>query len=90
LCDIFYNKRRGDSSKISVSVEVWIFSLSLPTGDIFSPGDLFDKLDTPPEFLLLHSWDMEGFAKDAEDIITLKIPYHLVTLPRPDMTTFHH
>jgi hypothetical protein len=89
LCENFYSGR-DESDKRSISVEVWISPLSLPACDIFSPGDLFDELDTPPEFLLLHTWDMEGFAKDAEDVITLKIPYHLVALPRPDMTTFHH
>ena len=51
---------------------------------------LFDELDTPPEFLLLHTWDVERFAKDAENIITLKVPHHLVTFPRPDMTAFHY
>jgi hypothetical protein len=89
MCDNFYNGR-ADSGKSSVSVKVWISPLSPPACDIFSPGDLFDKLDTPPEFLLLHTRNMEGFAKDAEDVITLKIPHHLVTLPRPDMTTFHY
>ena len=37
------------------------------------------------------SWGgMEGFCKDAEDIVTLKIPHHLVTLPRPYMISFHY
>jgi hypothetical protein len=76
--------------KRSVTIKVRILSLSLFACNIFSPGDLFDKLDTLTESLLLQARGVEGFAKDAEDVITLKISYHLVTLPRPHMTSFHH
>jgi hypothetical protein len=76
--------------KRSVTIEVRILSLSPLACDIFSPGDLFDKLDTPTASLLLQARDVKGLAKDAEDIITLKISHHLVILPRPDMASFHY
>jgi hypothetical protein len=76
--------------KRSVTIKVRILSLFPLPCDIFSPRDLFDKLDTPTESLLLQARGVEGFAKDAEDIITLTISYHLVTPPRPDMASFHH
>jgi hypothetical protein len=75
--------------KRSVTIKVRILSLFPLACNIFSPGDLFDKLDTPTESLFLQARGMKGFAKDAEDIITFKISHHLVTLPRPDMTSFH-
>lgn len=71
-------------------VEVRVSFLSPLASEIFSPGDLLDKLDTTTEFLLFHAGGMEGFCKDTEDVVTLKIPHHLVTLPRPYMTTFHY
>jgi hypothetical protein len=58
--------------------------------NILSPGDLFDKLDTTTELFFLQARDMAGSYKDAEDIIALKIPYHIVTLTCPYMPPFHH
>jgi hypothetical protein len=71
-------------------VEVRVPSYEPFTMDILSPGDLLDELDAFTGLLLLQARGMAGSCEDAEDIITLKIPHHIVTLPRPYMTPFHH
>ena len=71
-------------------VEVRISSLSPLAVDILSPGDLLDELDAVAGLLLLQARGMAGSCKDAEDVVTLKIPHHLAALARPYMTRFHH
>jgi hypothetical protein len=74
----------------SIAVEVRIPPLSPLTMDILSPGDLFDELDAATELPLLQAGGVEGSSQDAEDVVTLKIPHHVVAFPRPDMTSLHH
>ena len=71
-------------------VKVRISSFSTLTMAILSPGDLLDKLDAPTELLLLQARGIAGSCKDAEDIVTLKVPHHVAAFSRPDMASFHY
>jgi hypothetical protein len=82
------NKKTGGGR--SITIEVRIPPLAPLAMDILSPGDLLDKLDATTELLLLQAGGMEGSGQNTEDVVTFKIPHHVVALPRPDMTSFHH
>jgi hypothetical protein len=74
---------QGGYIRTSITVEVRIFSLLPLTANIFSPGNLLDKRNALTSLLLFQARGTEGLSMDAEDVIALKIPHHLITLPRP-------